>query len=310
MGLGISQKTLNNLDILAHAKFSKGIAQPNMSLVSLLSMAIDSKSSSENYKGINQVPQIEEFKDEVKFKKLLGKDYTVKNKTWTSGVQIERADVEDDKIGMFLTRVQEMGKRAQQFPLKLLIDFINAGEGSTLGVGYDGANFFSTAHEEGLSGEQSNLQDGTGISLAQFEADYFTAKNAMANLKDDSGDPFFGDDELTNMLVIVPSGAIAQTAQKFFGAEMISNTSNVFAKEAQVYVSNRLTAGNDWYLAFVNSAFKPLIWQNRSPIEFTSMLDLTSPENFNNEHYRWKTRQRGNMGYGLFQFIQKIKDVS
>lgn len=69
--------------------------------------------------------------------------FTIKNRKFEQTIAVSRENVEDDKYGIYTPIAQEMGLSANQFPDKLVADLIKAG---TTTVGYDGQNFFDTAH--------------------------------------------------------------------------------------------------------------------------------------------------------------------
>lgn len=76
----------------------------------------------------------------------------------------------------------------------------------------------------------------------------------------------------------------------------------------EITVSNmQAGAGNPWFLVDNSRAIKPMIFQKRKDTEFTAM---TKPEDegvFSNDEYRYGTRARHNVGFGLWQLAYGSK---
>ena len=69
---------------------------------------VPSESDQENYAWLGAVPAMREFTDERMPLGLLEHDYSICNKTWESSIAIERAAIEDDKLGHFYLAIRAM----------------------------------------------------------------------------------------------------------------------------------------------------------------------------------------------------------
>lgn len=299
---------------LATTALQKGVSNADIGLLSLLAVTEDfsnNPSDSVSHVGLGGAPSLQEFKGAVKFKLLTGKIQIIKDKTWTAGVQVARTDIENDALGLFLSRVTDMGRKAAKHPLYLLYDMLVNGESGTYGLAYDGANFFSDSHAGYNGASQSNLiastypKDGT-YGKDEFKADFIAAVERMSNLKDeDDGEAFYSDGvNYKDIIVLVPP-AYRSLAEDLFYSDKIMGTANPYYG-VRVEVLPKLAAG-EWYLLYTGAAQKPFIYQPMSGIESTSNMNGTDEAVMDHEIFKFKVRRRYNNGYCFWQMAVKVK---
>jgi len=310
MSISQLQAQLNALTQTSQVVFSKTYAAMDTSMLNAFSMKNPSNKESENYQGLGAVPKVREFKDERQVKRIYGKAYAIYNKKWESTVEVPREDVERDSTGDFMNKVRQMAGKAAQHPWERMMDFIDKGHGNTYGTCYDGQYFFDTDHAEGESGSQSNIVTGTGTTIDKVEADFDTAKKQMRQLKDDRGEPFFGDMELNGQLGVLVPSYMEGVVDKLFNAREISGTTNTKYGKAKVYVSNRLTVDDNWYVFVIDSMAKAMIYQLEKAVELMSQVNANSNYDvFMRDKYLFGTYARYELGYGLWQMGQKVKNT-
>jgi len=83
--------------------------------------------------------------------------------------------------------------------------------------------------------------------------------------------------------------------------------SNVMQNAAKLKVTSRLADADDWYVFVTNKPVKPLIFQDRDPIEFGA-LENSSQQGFMSEVYHYGVRFRCNVGSGVWQRAIKISN--
>jgi phage major head subunit gpT-like protein len=253
-----------------------------------LATVVNSNKSEETYAWLGQAPAMREFGAERIPKGLSEFSYTIKNKKYENSIRVDRDALEDDQYGQIKIRVQEMADVAARLPEKLVFQLLSSGFAT---VCYDGQYFFDTDHSEGSSGTQSN-KGTTALSATS----YGVARAAMGGFKDDQGDTL----GLIGDTLVVPLG-LEVTARTMLNSDFVSDgtttINNIWKNSASLIVSPYLTDANDWFLVATNGVVKPIILQDRTPVEFTA-LEADSENGFFRDAYHYGTRRRLNVGYG------------
>lgn len=251
-----------------------------------------STGASEDYGWLGNVPGIREMNGERMPKGLSSYDYTIKNKEFEGTVEVRQTDIDDNKIATKDALVTALGARAALFPDQLVFDLIKAN-----GLAYDGQNFFDTDHSEGLSGTQSNDISSAETSLT--EAAYEEAKVALGGYLDDQGEVMYPD--LGKPIILVPL-ALESAAKKLFRTTVGGGDSNIYADDADVLASARLTNAKQFYLLNVSQGLKPFIYQEREfvPMEYDGgdASQEASHERFMRRRLLFGPYIRANAGYG------------
>jgi len=299
---------------LATAALQLGMKKADTGLLSLLAMKQDftkNPQDSVTHVGFGGAPDLSEFNGATKYKKLNGKFQIIKDKLWTAGEQVQRTDIENDALGLFLDSVKDMGNKAKTHPVRLLIDMLVGGESGKYGLSYDGANFFSDTHIGPDNGKQKNIVEramskGAQYTRDMFKADFIAAVAQMQDVKDeDDGEPFFSDDiAYKDLLVVVPT-AYRSLAEELFMSEKIDDVTNPLYG-VQIRTSAKVKPG-EWYLLYVGASQKPFIYQPMSEVETTSNMNGTDEAVMDNEIYKFKVRRRYNNGYAFWQMAEKVK---
>lgn len=278
------------------ADFMKAYESTESTMLMGAAMVVKSSAASEKFGWLGQAPTMQEFKDEKVPKGLLDYDFTIKNVPYEATIKVDKFALRNDQMQGVQVRIRDLAARAKIFPAKLLMELVKAG---TSQLCYDGLAFFSASHVEGSSGTQSNLLTGTGVTVAQLEADFNAAVAAMLSYKDDTGEPFY-EDELGMQLLVVCPPALKAKFDQLFNADLIGQNTNMLKGRAKVMSSSRLTDANDWYLFNMGGVVKPLILQENMPVEFGA-LEGQSDEGFKRRMYLYGVEWYGNVGFGLWQ---------
>lgn len=286
---------------------------PEMSLVDKICYRETSEYDSEVYPWLGQPPQMSQFYDEIIFTGLSDTNYTITNYPFASGIEFRQDDIADNKAGTIKRRIMQLAETASAHPGKLLNTAIVNGTSSTLGLGYDGVEFFKTAHpvRGAESAAQSNLLTGTGVTTSAFSVDFAAAKAAMLNFQSENGEPFWGN-ALTPQLVAIVPPALERIARESLQALVVSQTTNILLNQAEVIPSARLTATdvNDWYLFAVTPTMRPFIFQEREALKFTGQEDPSSSDAvFQRRVHRYKAEARYGLGYGFWQCAIKTTNT-
>lgn len=262
-----------------------------------------STSNKEGYGWLGQSPSLTEWTDERKLKALGEFEYEIPNKDYEATLSVDRNAIDDDQLGNVKVRIDDLARKARIHPRKLFIEALEAGDTE---ICYDGQPFFSASHEEGESGVQSNLQTGTGTTLALLKADIDKAEAELLSFKDDTGEPW-NEGEVKIGIVCHPK--LKRMFEELNTLGQINNSDNgMKGRISQITYSSRLSDENDYYLADISEGMKPVIMQKRQDPVFRA-LEGESDGGFMRKQYLYGIDYRVGFGYGLWQKMIKITNA-
>lgn len=130
-----------------------------------VAMTVPSMTSEEKYAWLGKIARFREWVGDRVFNSLKTSDFTIKNKKWEVSFEVDRADIEDDKFGVYSPIIQSMGAEAKTHPDELVFALMASGFAT---VCYDGQYFFDTDHPvenaDGSLGTWSNFGGGSGTA--------------------------------------------------------------------------------------------------------------------------------------------------
>ena len=267
-----------------------------------LTTRIESNSDRETYKWLGTVPRMREWGTGRKAQGLRTESYSVENLKYEATLEIDRDEIADDQTGQIRLRIAELADRAASHKdyqtSQLLINGESAGFNS-----YDGVSFFNDAHVSGASGSQDNKLTASATSpdaptTAEFKIALASAISQMLSFKDDQGQPM--SITASGLVCIVPT-TMFFSALEAVNATLVQNTSNVLQGVARVIALPWLTDASKWYLLKTDGVIRPLIFQDREPIEFSALTE-DSDEGFRREKFLYGVRARYRLTYGYWQF--------
>ena len=267
---------------------------------------IQSNSDSEDYKWLGSLPRMREWGTGRVAKGLRTESYSVENLKYEATIEVDRDEISDDKTGQIRIRVGELAERAALHKDYLISQLLINGETSGFNS-YDGVSFFNASHESGESGTQSNLLtyvavDSDDPTTEEFKGALKTAIAAVMGFKDDQGDPMAIS--ATGLVCVVPT-TMYLTALEAVNATMVNSTSNVVAGAARVVGFPWLTDVSKWYLLKTEGVVRPLIFQDREPVEFTALTE-ESDVGFRREKFLYGVRARYCLTYGYWQHAARM----
>lgn len=267
-----------------------------------LSTRVSSNSDREDYRWLGSLPRMREWGTGRMAKGLHSESYSVENLKYESTIEVDRDEIADDRTGQIRLRIAEMAERAATHKDFLVSQLLTNGDQAGF-HSYDGVPFFSSAHESGESGVQSNLleTDATEPSdptSEEFRLSMRTAITALLGFRDDQGEPM----SLTaaGLTCLVPTGMYL-TALETVNSTLVGSSSNVLEGAAHVVALPWITDPTAWFLMKTDVAVRALIYQEREPVEFSSLTE-ESEEGFRREKFLYGVRARYRMTYGYWQF--------
>ncbi len=284
-----------------------------------------SESAAEQHIFLGDLPAFRAWTGDRRMGQLEAHKIFIQNRDWSSGIAIHRSNILDDQLGLFMPNIAMLPEKGERHKGQFITEALISGFGTAPNFGsftdpsswlpdgtcYDGENFFATTHTLEGGPNQSNLITDT-LSDTGLENAYIT----MRKLKSfDGRDPLEispttiicgpSNEPMAKRLceqeirVRVPGDA---TATFQTGAE-----SNIWKGRFNYLVSSRLTAysggtdySNYWFLAALNEGPKPVIFQDREPINMVSQTSWENDAMFETGKMRFGAQAR--YGIGLYEW--------
>jgi phage major head subunit gpT-like protein len=267
-----------------------------------LTTRIQSNSDSETYRWLGSVPRMREWGTGRVARGLRTESYSVENLKYEATIEVDRDEISDDKTGQIRIRVGELAQRAATHKDFLIAQLLSNGETSGFNS-YDGVPFFSGEHESGESGAQNNkltveVDDPNVPTTEEFKSAMRAAIAAILAFKDDRGEPM--SLSTSGLVCVVPTGMYL-TALEAVNSTIVNNTSNVLQGAARIIAFPWLSDASKWYLLKTDGVVRPLIFQDREPLEFTALSE-DSDEGFRREKFLYGVRARYRITYGYWQY--------
>ncbi len=298
-----NQQNYVNAQIGFHAAFMSYLETLAPDPLEDLFMELPSTTAQEQHIFLGDIPGFAEWTSKREMGSLAAHGLAVINRNWASGIRIHRNQIEDDRLGLVLPRIQTLASKARKHRGKLCAELlINGFTGTQFGgdagdgTGYDASLFFSATHALEGGPQQSNTLGATALTYAGLEA----AITKMRQFTTYDGlDPL--EVEPTHLIV---GPALEFTAKRLLGQSttvLVGGTGATFETGGQdnihkgtlkLIVSPRIRsypaqgsigaidASKYWYLGALGEPVKPFIFQNREPITVAAQTGWDSPEMF------------------------------
>lgn len=267
-----------------------------------LATRIPSNGESETYRWLGTVPKMREWGQGRLTQGMRAESYSLENLKYEATIEVDRDEISDDQTGQIRIRVAELAQRAATHKDYLIAQLLANGHLAG-NAAYDGLPFFSDSHVSGDSGTQSNdlsfnVASTTFPTAEEFRDSIRFAMAAMMALKDDRGEPMAISE--TGMVVVTPPQTFF-AALEGINATVVNNVDNVLQGAARVISLPWLNGATEWFLLKTDGVVRPLIFQDREPIEFNALAE-DSDEGFRREKFLFGVRARYRLGYGYWQF--------
>ena len=251
----------------------------------------------------------------------------IPNRDWASGIEIHRNNILDDQLGLFMPNIAQLPAKAERHKGQYITEALIAGFGTAPNFGaltdpaavlpdgtcYDGGDFFSTTHALEGGPSQSNLITNalgdTGLEAAYVKMRRFKSFDGRDPLDiapttiicGPKSEPMAKRLCEQELRVRVPgdSGATFQT-----GGE-----NNIWKGRFNYLIASRLddytgASGTDysnyWFLAALNEAPKPIIFQDREAINMVAQTSWENDAMFESGKMRFGAQAR--YGIGLYEW--------
>lgn len=254
-----------------------------------LVLEIKSEAASERYNWLGSVPVMHEWTDEREIRHLLGQEYTILNKNYSAAIEVDKNDIEDDRLGLLAPRIRQLAERASAFPNKLVFSLLDVGDTAKT---FDNAAFFKTTRTIGESANIDNKLSGSGITAANIRTDIAAAVVKMGKYQDDRGEALglMPDTVVCPVELAIPFREALTPST--YGAP---RPESEFVK--QIIATPWLTDATDWFFVCTTSSLKPVIFQSRKEPEFVAVNRPDSHETFMRRRFLYGVDARWGIGF-------------
>lgn len=198
---------------------------------------------------------------------------TLANRDFEGTIGVNRNDIDDDQLGVYMPAIQTLAQKAAIYPYELVIEALDTNGWSTSHLGFDAKPMFSATHAwpAGYTTSQDNTTDEV--------LDAAAVKTGIGNMR-----AFKGPDG--KVLDVNPTHFVCSTSLQFTAEVLFipnkqkdseDHTLVGTIKPENIIVESRLAAGH-WFLLDCSKPIKPVIYQRRKDTEFVSQTDPTNSE--------------------------------
>ena len=267
----------------------------------------DSTTATETYAFANAVPEPRVMTGERHIQGVGDVNFTVTNDTHELSLMVQREAFEDDQVSAINARFRELAEVYATYKDSLFTALLEAG--STTDALMDSDSFFEDDRTIGSSGTINNdltaaAAAGNAVPTAsELLIQLAIWKAAMLGFMDDKGRPFNVLASTKMRLAVMP--AAEYVARAALTANFIpivaadGATDNIFKGMAELDVLPYHTASsttNTMYLAMLGSDRKPILYQQRTPLEI--IIDTTPESVAERNAILVLCRERFKMTYG------------
>jgi phage major head subunit gpT-like protein len=255
-----------------------------------LFMDLDSKSSSEKYGFLGDIPGVVEWVGDKKCGFVKDYGYTIANRDFYTAIDIDRNEIEDDGLGRLKQKCDSLVAAVGGWKESLLTEMLN---NSLTSLAYDGVPFFANA---GGARVTDNLLSGSGVdTILHIITDIAAARAAMRKFVSDQGRVLS-----LEMDTIVCSDELEFLMDQATAPTYTDGSGNLQQNPVAKWVKNvvylpGLTDTDDWFAFCTGFFLKPLVFQTRQ--NPTPVLDDTAVKR--NKKLVYSVEMRGNTGWTL-----------
>jgi len=295
----VNKAALSAVFVSLNTLFNKAFAGAEPTYTKI-AMRVPSTTSQEDYGWLSNFPMMRRWVGEKLVKALKAFKYSVVNEDWEATVEVDRNDIEDDRLGIYAPQAQAAGISAKMFPDELVGEVV---AGAFTGLCYDGQYFCDTDHpvtdKNGVVSSVSNKGSAVlsistqALAVASFGA----ARTAMRKYKDNEGRPLGVN---PNVLMVPP--ALEDTAKAMMSADRFEDGKvNLYKNACEVVVNPYITTDTAWFLLDTTKPVKPFIYQERKAPVFVSQTDPQADDVFMRKKFKFGAEARAAGGYGFWQ---------
>lgn len=150
-------------------------------------MEVPSTGAGEDYAWLSRFPRMRKWIGDKVVKSIAAGKYYKANEDWEATIEVDRNDIEDDRLGLYNTQALQAGESAGELNDIIVDDLKNNAFTQT---GFDGQYFYDTDHPVGDALASNKITKAlSAANLAAVDASYGALRTMIMNFKDEEGMP-------------------------------------------------------------------------------------------------------------------------
>lgn len=264
-------------------------------------MEVPSTGAGEDYAWLTRFPRMRKWIGDKVVKNIAANKYYKANEDWEATIEVDRNDIEDDRLGIYNNQAQMAGESAGELNDIISDDLKN---NAFTQVCFDGQYFYDVDHPvtqpDGSVASVSNKITNvlSAATLAGVNGSYGALRTAIMNFKDEEGMPL----RLVPDLLEVPPALEAVARIICEQDKLQDNSPNPYKGTATVLVNPGLTSATAYMLHVTKKqSIKPFIVQMRKKPVFVSQTSQENDDVFNRKKFKYGAEARATGLYGFWQ---------
>lgn len=259
-------------------------------------MEVPSSGAGEDYAWLTRFPRMRKWIGDKVVKSLAAGKYYKANEDWEATIEVDRNDIEDDRLGLYNNQAQMAGESAGELHDIIVDDLKNNAFTQT---GIDGQYFYDTDHPVGDASVSNKITAAlSAANLAAVTASYGALREKIMSFKDEEGMPL----RLVPDTLEVPPALEAIARIICEKDKLQDNSPNPYQGTAVVEVNPGLTSATAYMLHVTKKqSIKPFIVQMRKKPVFVSQTSQENDDVFNRKKFKYGAEARATGLYGFWQ---------
>ncbi len=298
----LTPANLQALQVNFDARFQKGFDNYAVIWPKIAEKIEQLEGDSTLYGFMDRIPRAREWVGDRVYHNVVARDVVLRPKDYELSIEVDRNAMLDDKLGVFMPRIEMMGMEMAKYPdVNLQAAMQNGKTAET----YDGQDFFSDSHPANIDKPTQYAAQSNLFTTKPLTSDnYADVRAKMQSLLGADGLPL---GVKPNTLVVPPQ--LEYKARTIISADLnavavgaaAATQTNVLKNTAEVVVFDELAnEPTTWYLLDTRLPVKPFIFVERAPVTLTQLISPTDANVFDRKKFRYGADARGLVSYGLW----------
>ena len=252
-----------------------------------IAMLVDMGAAAVDLVDLGAAPMPTESIGQNVLKEFIEKNIEIKPTSWDLDVPLSYNAVKDDQTNSLLRKARGAGANFQRHINNRVFKALNAGDGTTYGLCYDGQEFFDSDHSDDGAHYQTDQDNEYDLALSNDNFD--TVKIAASKVRDDQGE--FAS--FNHNLLVIPSDLRKAANDICYNPDEAgtgNRDANPYSGSIKYIMSPEMDS-TAWVLVAESEMVKPMIVAMRQqPFLQSAWFDPDEGNEGGYYHFKWYAR--------------------